>query len=145
MAEFTLELMRKKVATGLKRGIRGKSGYVGECEGWEVLGWGREGDGVDGEGRAEEEEETVVRGDESAGEGCGKANASPPPYAMVWYHGSHIPVYNLPNLLGRDHWAGLRKKFPKTLGQEIALVKRKNLTVQLQMDLWKLMGYLAER
>ncbi|KAL9128108.1 MAG: hypothetical protein Q9217_003161 [Psora testacea] len=140
MAEFTLELMRKRAVQGLERCVGLRSGYVVECESWETVRWKQQGACVLWMGRGSEHERKM--GDE---EGMGGKEASSlPPYAVVMYHGKNIAVYNLPTLLGREHLGGLRGKFPKVLGEELAVVRRKNLTVQLQMDLWKLMSYLAD-
>ena len=66
----------------------------------------------------------------------------PPPYAMVFYRQHHIPVYNLPFLLGNPRLHTLCKGSVSFKGT-LALIKQKHNTVDLQLALWKLMGYLA--
>lgn len=76
--------------------------------------------------------------------------AAPPPYAMIKSKNSlrshYIPIFNLPHLLGAEHFASLQASlsFSGTQGNMImAIIKKKQRTVNLQMELWKLMGYLA--
>ncbi|KAL9104211.1 MAG: hypothetical protein Q9163_000811 [Psora crenata] len=155
MAEFTLELLRKRVVRGLERVIgEWKGGYVAACERWEMVERKQQisaclwlGSLLRFEDRAQGgKAQAGVFGGEECENAVGRkgGNEGPPPYAMVMYRGKHIPVYNLQTLIGQKQLEGLREKFPKVLGKELAVVRRKKLTVQLQMNLWTLMGYLAE-
>ena len=67
----------------------------------------------------------------------------PPPYAMATYKNTHVPVYNLPHLLGAERVHRLQAQVPMFDEHEILVVKSKRPTVKLQMGMWKLMGYLA--
>lgn len=68
--------------------------------------------------------------------------SEPPFYAMIKHKSHFIPIYNLPVLLGSEHLAQLRAAGPSLRGT-IAVIKKKQRTVPAQMELWKLMGYLA--
>ncbi|KAL8986378.1 MAG: hypothetical protein Q9205_000158 [Flavoplaca limonia] len=68
----------------------------------------------------------------------------PPPYAMVEYRSSgYIPIYNLPALLGPEHLDELRKT-RNVFNGPLAVIKQKRNTTDCQMQLWKLMGYMAK-
>ena len=69
--------------------------------------------------------------------------SEPPFYAMVKHKSHFIPIYNLPVLLGFEHLAHLRATGPCLRGT-IAVIKKKQRTVRAQMELWKLMGYMAQ-
>lgn len=56
-----------------------------------------------------------------------------------------VPTHNLKFLLGREKLEGLRKKFGNGIFENNMLALRhRRRTVDLQMKLWKLQGYLAE-
>ncbi|KAI9737701.1 MAG: hypothetical protein M1818_005705 [Claussenomyces sp. TS43310] len=54
-----------------------------------------------------------------------------------------IPVHNLPRLLGPTYVEDLRRYAPHMFGAEVVVLKHRRLTVDLQLRLWKLQGYLA--
>lgn len=55
-----------------------------------------------------------------------------------------VPVYNLRTLLGLEKLAELREQLPNGLfARDVIAVKHKKMTVELQMQLWKLQGYIA--
>ncbi len=71
------------------------------------------------------------------------ASAKPSPfYAMFPHQGASIPIYNLPALLGPEHLQILRT-FGSGFQAETTYITRKIKTVELQMALWRLMGYMA--
>jgi len=56
-----------------------------------------------------------------------------------------IPVYDLTVLLGVQKLEGLKKAFENRMfDKEMLGLRHKRMTVELQMRLWKLQGYLAE-
>ena len=68
----------------------------------------------------------------------------PPPYAMRPYKGgAHIPIYNLQTLLGADKVHRLRAEQP-VFEHEVLVIKSKRMTTELQMAMWRLMGFLAD-
>ena len=69
---------------------------------------------------------------------------SPPPYAMHYYKNHYIPVYNLLSLIGPTKVATLRESSSAHFGDQYAVIKMKRLTVEVQLELWKLLGYLEQ-
>ncbi|CZS93224.1 uncharacterized protein RCO7_07793 [Rhynchosporium graminicola] len=56
-----------------------------------------------------------------------------------------IPVYNLQMLLGEEKMDELRRIVPNSVFEkELVVLRHKNATVKLQLQLWKIQGYLAE-
>lgn len=71
-------------------------------------------------------------------------STDPPPfYAMVSYRSKYVPIYNLPALLGAKHMETLRKLGSNWVEEELVFVRQRQKTIELQMALWKLMGYMA--
>jgi hypothetical protein len=54
-----------------------------------------------------------------------------------------VPVHNLDMLLGQDHLQKLREK-SSIFNGELVIVRHKKLTIDIQLRLWKLQGYMAE-
>lgn len=67
----------------------------------------------------------------------------PPFYAMVSYRSKLVPIYNLPSLLGSKHLDTLRKLGSNWAEEELVFVRQRQKTIELQVALWRLMGYLA--
>jgi len=57
---------------------------------------------------------------------------------------SKVPVHNLQLLLGDDLIEDLRRHMPKVFKYEVVSLKHRRVTVDVQLRLWKLQGYLAE-
>lgn len=71
-------------------------------------------------------------------------NTDPPPfYAMVSYRSKYVPIYNLPALLGTKHMETLRKLGSNWVEEELVFVRQRQKTIELQIALWRLMGYMA--
>lgn len=135
---FLLELMRRRCVENLCRLLQLQRGYITGCKNWEdalaktqigVYLW----TGSKGEGDAPGEFATVDVGPD------GKKRK--------------IPVHNLLVLLGEKKMGELREmagQGGKTKGwngiweNDLLAVRHKNMTVDVQMGLWKLQGYLAE-
>lgn len=67
----------------------------------------------------------------------------PPPYAMMSNSaGRYIPVYNLPVLMAAQRLQKFRA-VAQVFGSEMVYLRQKEKTVKLQMELWKLMGYMS--
>lgn len=76
---------------------------------------------------------------------CGAVDADergPPLYAMYEYKNQWIPYFNLVELLGRTHLEALREVCPAQFGGQLAVIKAKRPTVKLQLELWKITGFL---
>ena len=83
----------------------------------------------------------ITKGDGAATGNLG--DLGPPPYAMHYYKNHYIPVYNLLTLLGPTKLRDLRESSSSHFGDQYAVIKAKRLTVEVQLELWKLLGYLA--
>lgn len=71
-------------------------------------------------------------------------NTDPPPfYAMISYRSKYVPIYNLPALLGTKHMETLRKLGSNWVEEELVFVRQRQKTIELQIALWRLMGYMA--
>ena len=68
----------------------------------------------------------------------------PPPHAMHYYKTRYIPYYNLPALLGPSRLSALQKDRPDHYGDFFAVIKLKRTTVRVQLELWKLLGYMTQ-
>ena len=68
----------------------------------------------------------------------------PPPHAMHYYKTRYIPYYNLPALLGPSQLSALQENRPDHYGDHFAVIKLKRTTVRVQLELWKLLGYMAQ-
>lgn len=56
---------------------------------------------------------------------------------------NHFPVYDLRRLLGEDHFDKLKKARAIFSDHEWVAIKKKNMTTETQLLLWKLEGHLA--
>ena len=70
--------------------------------------------------------------------------SGPPPYAMHHYKTHYIPYYNLAALLGPTYLSALKESQPDHYGEQLAVLKLKRTTVKVQLELWKLLGYIAQ-
>lgn len=68
----------------------------------------------------------------------------PPPYAMHYYKTHYIPCYNLAALLGHVQLSALQESRPDHYSDDFAIIKLKRNTVKVQLELWKLLGYLVK-
>ena len=131
MDTFVLDLMRRKTVTLLEYLSSQPAAYIVRCQNYEDIQNRHQPGAVLWLGQPEEDESMTP------------SQENPPPYAMVEYRSlGYIPLYNLPALLGPDQLRQLRdvnKSFQGTL----AVIKRKRNTTDCQMQLWKLMGYMA--
>lgn len=56
-----------------------------------------------------------------------------------------VPAYNLRTLLGAEKLAELSKQLPSGIfTRDVVALKRKKMTVELQLHLWKMQGYVAD-
>lgn len=131
MDTFVLELMRRKIVKLLKYLSSRPAAYIVACEGVQDI-------------QDKHQPGAVVWLGEPGSRSNSTAEAEgPTPYAMTEYRSSsRIPFYNIPALLGPEYLILLRdtgKPFDKTL----AVIKQKRSTVEVQLQLWKLMGYMT--
>jgi hypothetical protein len=141
MDSLMLELMRRRVVEEFEYLVPLKA-YIRACKGWDdatkssrqpgALLW----TGPIRSGELEEEpaddKEARIRG--------------PPEFATLkigTVKSRKVPVHNLETLLGKDHLQRLKEKCP-LFDAEILMVRHKNVTVDIQLKLWRLQGYLAK-
>lgn len=137
MGDFTLELMRKQAVRQILRLTNRKSAmYFVPCEDWE-----------DVKKKSQVGAVLWLGGEDEGKIDCGDAGESeprePPLYAMLNVRGNDLPVYNLRTLLGHQHVKDLRFQLPATFSNDLVSLKAKRMTVDLQLWLWKLTGYLS--
>ena len=139
MADFVLEMLRKSVARDLEYLASRPAAYIVACKSYDdisshgqvaaILWLGSDSD--------ESALETSVKDASEEGE------RGPPPYAMHCYKSRYIPYFNLLTLLGRVHLLRLRELCPAHIVGQLVVVKAKRPTVKFQLELWKLVGFLA--
>jgi hypothetical protein len=158
MDDFVLELMRRRVVEGLVYLVQRKRGYVAGCVDWVDAKWSGRQQGVilwTGKNGCEEGElpgpDPAVDGkakvalDEDGSPSSYPGHDDPPGFAAltIGKKTPHmVPVHNLQVLLGLGHLEKLKEQC-SIFRRELLIVRDKNLTVDLQMKLWKLQGYLA--
>jgi hypothetical protein len=138
MHEFILRLMRRRIVENLVALTNLKRGYVVGCSGWEDAlakpqigaflwtgGAGEMEEGMDAPPEFATLDTTIGRKEESKTK--------------------KIPVHNLRRLLGKDKLAELREKLPSGIfKRDVVVLKHKQQTVDVEMQLWRLQGFLAE-
>ncbi|KAL8842662.1 MAG: hypothetical protein Q9170_000437 [Blastenia crenularia] len=131
MDTFVLELMRKKTVRLLKYLAARPAAYVAKCENYADIHNKHQVGAVLWLGKPDEVEIQTT------------GEVPPPPYAMVKYKSfGHIPIYNIPNLLGPEHTRQLCGS-SKSLNGTLAVLKHKHHTIEILMHLWKLMGFVG--
>ena len=145
MDDYVLKLMRDDVLRRLKYLSSRPSGYIVGCSTYEQvkehsqIGAALWLGAVD-EGIFQESERGVTKG----GADAVKGSDNPPAYAMLEYKSRYIPICNLQTLLGSGYVEQLRHSDAR-FRDKLAVIKQKRNTVQVQLALWKLMGYLEPK
>ena len=143
MDTFVLEILRENVARRLAYLASSTAAYISSCRDHEHISKHHQVGAVLWLGP--KSEDTVETGD-SDKDGAATDNlgeSGPPPYAMHHYKNQYIPVYNLLTLLGPTKLRSLRESSSSHFGDQYAVIKMKRLTVEVQLELWKLLGYLT--
>ena len=150
---FILELMRRRVVEGLVYLVWRKRGFVAGCVDWEdTKKASRQQGAILWTGKTSGGEEANSEGDvkeklEAASFRFGEQQGHDRPLGFATLtmgkdRPHMVPVHNLPMLLGPEHLAELRKKC-SIFEKELLIVKNKRTTVDIQMKLWSLQGYLG--
>ncbi|KAL9046547.1 MAG: hypothetical protein Q9214_000643 [Letrouitia sp. 1 TL-2023] len=136
MGPFVLNLMRRKVCKLLSDLSTKSTSCISKCDGYTSIAETHEPGAVLWLG--EQQMKSSLR------EGNTESHLSegPPPYAMINYKSQNIPIYNLPVLLGPKFIQHLRQSQPLFV-EGLAVLKHEHLSVKVQMELWKLMGYIT--
>jgi len=147
MDEYVLSLLRNNVAQSLQYLGSRPAGYVQCCDAWDYVGKHHQVSAVLWLGDCTPNYKFTPHNptqdtNTDPFEPTTKRDSGPPTYAMVQYRGRYIPTYNLPFLLGSKHLGSLKDDCVSMRGR-LAVVKQKHATVEVQLALWKLMGYLA--
>ncbi|KAL2074228.1 hypothetical protein VTL71DRAFT_8006 [Oculimacula yallundae] len=144
MEDFVPMLMGRRISEALSHLWSLKRGYLVGCADWEdalkkkqvaaFLWTGGKGDGeAEVEGLPEFATLDVgSEGFDTAGPVQGRRKRK-------------VPVYNLQKLLGKEKMDELRQQVPNSVFEaNILVLRHKRVTVELQSQLWKIEGYLAE-
>ena len=136
MADFVLKLLRREVMQWL-RSLAGRKTtlYIVPCNDWHKVQDQRSVAAV------------VILTNDSAktlGESQCESTAEFPGNCLTYtqYRQKTIPVYLMQPLLGLEGVDFLKKENSKVYDQKFALIRKKNMTVELQMSLWRLAWYL---
>jgi hypothetical protein len=146
MDTFILSRLRNNIGYALLHLAQRKKGYIVPCADWQdaaskeqsgaVLWLGRNLHTEEGKATAEEEEEQDVPPGEfdilhMKGEVMGGKKI--------------VPVYNVRGMLGKEWVEKLRdRNHPfDAFGAQVVVIKNKNGTKDILMDLWRLQGYIA--
>ena len=143
MDTFVLEILRENVTRRLAYLAFSNAAYISSCRDHEHISKHHQVGAVLWLGpNSEDTEGTGLLNEDGAGTGSLK-ELGPPSYAMHHYKNHYIPVYNLLSLLGTTKLRNLRETSSSHFGDHYAVIKAKRLTVEVQLELWKLLGYLA--
>ena len=144
MAEFSLKLMRMHAVQGLQRlADRTSRIYLVPCKSWEEISLRSNVAAVLWMGPIAAAEFGTQQVEGFTREERAGRDSAPPLYAMIAYKEKYVPVYNLETLLGSQAVMNLKKALPGVMNESLVVLKAKRMTVDLQMQLWKLMGYMA--
>lgn len=138
MDVFVLEILRRNLSKTLSYLASRAAAYIAPCKSYE---------GINNHAQVaavlwlNEDADTPIN-DESPN---GDAIASgPPTYAMHYYKSQYIPCYNLATLLGPTELSALQETRPNHYSDQFAVIKLKRNTVKVQLELWKLLGYIVQ-
>ena len=146
MDTFVLELSRKIALQTLKYLASRPAAYIVACKGYDSIEDHEQVAAVlwlgdDSCTRSESEHQDAFVHDVS--KAARRRDLGPPSYSMARYRSNHIPIYNLYTLLGPVQLLALRQSSMTHFGGTTAVIKSKQGTVKLQLELWKLIGYLS--
>ena len=137
MDSFILELMRRRIVGGLVYVARKNSMYIVPCSDWE-------------DGKAKKQVgvmlwtgRKLIEGGTVAEDGVQEHFHGPPELSTLEVRGHKVPVHNLRMLLGKEHLQTLKDKC-SSFESEVVVLKKRRVTMDIQLRLWKLQGYLAQ-
>ncbi|RDW83319.1 hypothetical protein BP5796_04810 [Coleophoma crateriformis] len=129
MDVLVLELLRRRLVESLRYCARLQKGYLVPCTDWEVA-----------KGKGQVGAFLWLEGEES------NSDSNPSEFATLDIErgkAHKTPVHNLPALLGGELIKELKEELPSVFENKILALKHKRNTVDLQLRLWKLQGFLA--
>ena len=138
MDDFVLKLMRRRAVEAIIYLMEVRRGYVVRCWDWEEVKIKPQVGMILWLWKTESSKNEVVE--------LG-SNEEPPEFATLelgTWKKHMVPVHNLQWLLGKEQCAKLKRIYPQMFNTGIVVIRHRRLTVDLQLRLWKLQGYLAE-
>ncbi|RDW71178.1 hypothetical protein BP6252_07741 [Coleophoma cylindrospora] len=129
MDDLVLGLMRRRLVESLRYCAKLQKGYLVPCADWEVA-----------KGKAQVGAFLWMEGEEN------NSDNNPSEFATLDIErgkAHKTPVHNLPALLGDELVKELKEELPSVFENKILALKHKRNTVDLQLRLWKLQGFLA--
>ncbi len=141
MDTFVLEMLRKSVARDLRYLASRPAAYIAACKGYDNIADHTQLNAVMWLGPDPEASSQEASSDSTAK--C--EDQGPPPYAMHHYKDHYVPYHNLLALLGHTHLQTLKASKPAHFGGRMAVIKAKRTTVKVQVELWRLLGYLTHQ
>ena len=143
MDTFVLETLRENVARRLAYLAKSAAAYISSCKDHEHISKHHQVGAVLWLGPNSEDTARTGFPDKDGAATGDFRESGPPSYAMHHYKNHYIPVYNLLALLGPTKLRNLRETSSSHFGDQYAVIKMRRLTVEVQLELWKLLGYLA--
>ena len=140
---FVLEILRKNVLKTLSYLASRTAAYIAPCKNY---------DSINKHGQVaallwlRKDTDPSIHNQSPTGDATSfeLRESGPSPYAMHHYKTRYIPYYNLPALLGPIQLSILKESRPDHYGDQLAVIKLKRTTVKVQLELWKLLGYVAQ-
>ena len=139
MADFVFEMLRKSIARDFEYLASRPAAYIVDCKSYDDISSHRQVAAILWLGSSSDQSALGTSTKDASKE------AEPlPAYAMHYYKGRHIPLFDLATLLGRAHLLRLREVCPAHVVGQLAIVKAKRPTIKFQLELWRLVGFLAQ-
>jgi hypothetical protein len=145
--------MRRQVVLVLKFLCGKQNRYVTTCESWEDLlsrkqmgavlwlgDGGKKSSVTDTEESLSNREDGQIEKEDSTGKLVGEFAT----LDLKKDARSKVSVYNLQLLFGEAHMEDLRKHLPEKFNAEFVVIRDRKATIDLQLRLWKLQGYIAK-
>ena len=143
MDVFVLEILRRNVSKKLSYLASRVAAYIAPCKNYDsinnqhqvaVVLW------------LSKKPNNSIHDERASGDGMSfdGREMGPPIYAMHYYKTHYIPCYNLATLLGPIQLNALRESRPGHFNDQFAVLKLKRNTVEVQLGLWKLFGYMVQ-
>lgn len=136
MADFVLGLLRREIVQWLESLSDRANLYMAQCDTWQNI--------QDQRSVAAVLTLTAKSVDDFADLGHRPTmEGSQRDWKYMQYRGTRIPLYCGKTMLGSDCLSHLKERNESVYGGEFAVIRKKNMTTNLQMSLWKLAWYVS--
>ena len=143
MDVLVLEILRRNLSKRLSYLASRPAAYIAPCKSY---------DGINNHGQVaavlwlNKDADTLITNEPPIGVAItfDGRETGPPTYTMHYYKTHYIPCYNLATLLGPIRLSALQESRPNHYGDRFAVIKLKRNTVKVQLELWKLLGYIVQ-